>query len=68
MRNDMHNDTWLTECKRTDNKRFIRIDVKELDALRTRAALQGRMPKMEIEIGGREFVVLFEPDFQELVG
>ncbi len=67
-RNDMHNDEFLTECKRTDNERWIRLDVKELDALRKRAARQGRIPKFEVEIGGRDFVVLFDADFQELVG
>lgn len=67
-RNDMHSDTFWTECKRTDSTKFIRLDVKELDALRQRAARKGRIPKMEVEIGGREFVVLFDEDFQEMVG
>lgn len=65
-RNDMHDEQFLTECKRTDNTRYIRLDVKELDALRDRAARQGRTPKLEVEIGGREFVVLFDEDFAEL--
>jgi hypothetical protein len=67
-RNDMHSDRFLTECKRTDNKRYIRIDLKEIEALQERAAKQGRIPKFEVEIAGHEFVLLCDADFEELVG
>jgi hypothetical protein len=65
-RNDSHNEAELIECKRTDNTRYIRLDVEELDALARRAYAKGKRPVMHVEIGGREFVVLQEPDYAEL--
>jgi len=66
-RNDMHTDDFLVECKRTDNERYIRVDVKEVEALTRRAAEQGKAPAFAIEIRGREYVLLLDADFQELI-
>ncbi len=65
MRNDAHTDDMLIECKRTDNKRFIRIDVKEVEALVKRAAQQGKVGVVAIEISGCEYVLLTDADFRE---
>lgn len=65
-RNDAHTTEELVECKRTDNKAYIRIDLAELTALGTRADEQGRVPVLCIEIAGHEYVVLRDPDYQEM--
>ena len=66
MRNDMHGERYWTECKRTDNKKYIRLDVKEIEALIDRAARRGLIAKLEIEINGCEYVLLTNADFEEL--
>lgn len=66
-RNDMHTDAFWIECKRTDNKKYIRVDVQEMEALVRRAAEKGKCPVLAIEISGREYVLLLDADFQELL-
>lgn len=65
-RNDMHSDRFWIECKRTDNERYIRIDLKEVEALVKRAAEKGKTAVLAIEIKGCEYVLLQDCDFQEL--
>jgi hypothetical protein len=65
-RNDMHTDRFWVECKRTDNERYIRIDLKEVKALVKRAAEKGKTAVLALEIHGCEYVLLQDSDFQEL--
>lgn len=66
-KNDVHNDDYLFEMKRT-GKTQITIKSKDLEDLRSNATVQGRIPVMHCEIGNRRFVVLTEDDFLELSG
>lgn len=52
----------LWEMKRTDAK-TITIKATDLRDLRKNAALEGRLPVMHIELGGRRYVVIEEDDF-----
>jgi hypothetical protein len=66
-KHDAHTATELIEFKRTDNRRVIRIDLKEVQALEARAALEGRQPVVGIEMGtGDRFVLLREDDYLAL--
>jgi len=65
---DMHTDGELVECKRTDNERYIRVDLKELRALGHRADAQGKVPAFCIEVGGEDYVIHRVGDWQELRG
>jgi hypothetical protein len=52
----------LWEMKRTDS-RSITIKATDLRDLRKQASLEGRLPVMQIELGGRRYVVIEEDDF-----
>lgn len=52
----------LWEMKRTDAK-TITIKATDLRDLRKNASLEGRLPVMHIELGGRRYVVIEEEDF-----
>jgi hypothetical protein len=52
----------LWEMKRTDS-RSITIKATDLRDLRKQASLEGRLPVMHIELGGRRYVVIEEDDF-----
>ena len=52
----------LWEMKRTDT-RSITIKATDLRDLRKNASLEGRLPVMHIELGGRRYVVIEEDDF-----
>lgn len=51
--NDVRNDTFLFEMKRTDNPKQITIKAADLEKLRSNAIVQGRIPALHIEIGTR---------------
>lgn len=64
---DVRNDEWLVEHKYTAKKSFsIRQDV--LDKIHTEAVMDGRKPALGVAIGNRNYVVLFEDDWLELIG
>lgn len=58
---------FLWEMKRTDKKQ-ITIKASDLDSVRKIAWSEGRTPLFHIELAGRRYVVLEEPDFMELIG
>lgn len=66
-RNDGRTDTELVEFKRTDNRVSITLRYADLDALRRHALAESRLPVLVFELGGREWCVLPEPDYHELV-
>lgn len=66
-RNDGRTDTELVEFKRTDNRSSITLRYADLDALYRHALVESRLPVLVFELGGREWVVLPEPDYHQLV-
>lgn len=56
----------LWEMKRTDKKQ-ITIKVSDLESLRKIALTEGRTPVFHIELNGRRYVLLEEPDFLDLI-
>jgi len=66
-KNDGRTDTELVEFKRTDNRRSITLLFTDLRDLYNHAVAESRCPVLVFELGGREWVVLPEPDYHELV-
>lgn len=63
-KNDQRVDNeYLIEYKRTD-KRSITLQLSDLEALRTNALLEGRLPLMGIEIGGRDWTLIPADEFE----
>lgn len=60
------NEGFLWEMKRTDKKQ-ITIKSSDLDSVRKIAWSEGRTPVFHIELDGRRYVLLEEPDFMELI-
>lgn len=65
-KNDGRTKNELIEFKRTD-KRSITIKADDLENLITNALAEGRWPVFGIEVGGRNYVILEEADYHELV-
>jgi hypothetical protein len=57
---------FLWEMKRTDKKQ-ITIKASDLDSVRKIAWQEGRTPVFHIELAGRRYVLLEEPDFMEMI-
>jgi hypothetical protein len=66
-KNDGRTSTELVEFKRTDNRRSITLLFDDLIALYRHAVAESRRPVLVFELGGREWVVLPEPSYHELV-
>lgn len=62
---DASSTDFLVECKRTD-KQSITIKNADLVKITDEAVVEGRLPVMAIEIGGRDYVLLAEDDFMEV--
>lgn len=63
---DVRSDRMLIEAKTTANKSFSVTRVV-MDKIEKEAILDGRMPVLAVEIAGRNYVVLTEDDFDELL-
>lgn len=57
---------FLWEMKRTDAK-SISLKHSDLETVRSQAWSEGRMPILHLELCGRQYVVLEEPDFETLL-
>jgi len=66
-KNDGRTDTELVEFKRTDNRRSITLLFDDLISLWQHAVAESRLPVLVFELGGREWVVLPESSYHELV-
>ena len=62
-KNDVRSEHLLIENKLTENTKSYTIKFKDLDELRQRAILDDRLPVLQFDLGGRNFVVLTEEDF-----
>lgn len=51
-KNDVRSERYLVECKRTNNRSQITVKLSDLAQVEREAALDGRMPVMQLEIGG----------------
>lgn len=66
-KNDVRSDNLLIENKLTENTKSYSIKFKELDELRQRAILDDRLPVLQFDLGGRNFVILNEDDFLAMI-
>ncbi len=65
-KNDLHDDDFWWECKRTDGEKGITIKVVDLEDNRRNAVVNDRTPVFHLEIGEatpKRYVVLTEDDF-----
>lgn len=58
---DVRLDDYLVECKRTDAKQWTFKD-SEWEKTRRHALLDGRLPMIHLEMGGRRFLIVEEGD------
>lgn len=65
-RGDVETDRFLFECKSTENKKQITIRRLDLDLLKSRAQLSGRLPVLTFDINGDRYHILTDADFAEL--
>lgn len=56
-KNDVKDERYLYEAKRTDNVKSISIKISDVDALEAHAADESLEPVMYIEIAGRFFML-----------
>ena len=62
---DVRAKRFLFEAKRT-GKLTLTVHTRVLRTLERQAANEGRMPVLPFELGGRNYVILTEDDFEEL--
>ena len=63
----MRNAELLIENKTTDAKSFT-LKSTDLELLRCNAIVEGRVPVLQLDLGGRSYVVLLEGDFLDFYG
>ena len=61
-KNDVRTEDLLVENKYTDKKSYS-IKSEEMVKLARTAILEDRMPVLQVDLGGRSYVVLLEDDF-----
>jgi len=67
-KNDVRTHDMLIENKLTYNEKSYSIKSKELQELTQRAVLEDRLPVLQFDLGGRNYVILNEADFQMIIG
>ena len=67
-RNDVRNEDLLIENKWTGNQRQITLLAKDLESLRKHAIVEGRIPVLQFDLAGRNYVALLEGDFLDIIG
>lgn len=66
-KNDVRTEKFLIENKFTNNAKSYTVKFDELKDVVTRAVLEGRIPVLQFDLGGRQFVILVEDDFLEMI-
>jgi hypothetical protein len=66
-KNDVRNEQLLIENKTTDAKSFT-LKASDLELLRCNAIVEGRVPVLQLDLGGRCYVILLEGDFLDIYG
>ena len=67
-KNDVRNEHLLIENKTTGNRTQITLHTKDLELLRCNASVEGRVPVLQFDLAGRNYVVLHEGDFYDRLG
>ena len=67
-KNDVRSETFLIENKLTIATKSITLKNIDLIELRERAILEDRIPVLQFDLAGRNYVVLVESDFLEIIG
>jgi hypothetical protein len=65
-KNDVRTIDLLVENKFTDKKSYS-IQSQEMVKLARTAILEDRIPVLQVDLGGRSYVVLLENDFMEMI-
>lgn len=66
-KNDVRSTELLIENKLTVGKKSITLKNIDLVELRERAILEDRIPVLQFDLSGRNYVVLVEDDFLEMI-
>lgn len=66
-KNDVRSEAFLVENKLTTGTKSITIKEVDLRELRQRAIMEDRVPIFQFDLSGRNYVVLVEDDFLELI-
>jgi hypothetical protein len=66
-KNDVRNETLLIENKTTGAKSYV-LKAADLELLRCNASVEGRIPILQLDLGGRSYVILHEADFLDISG
>lgn len=66
-KNDVRSEYFLIENKLTTSVKSITLKEVDLRELRQRAILEDRIPVLQFDLSGRNYVVLVEDDFLELI-
>jgi hypothetical protein len=63
---DVRTDKYLIEHKYTGNKKSLSIKKEWLDKVEKEAIQDSKMPVLAFHLGGRDYFILTEDDFEEL--
>lgn len=66
-KNDVRSSELLVECKLTENLKTYTLKFSDLRELEVRAIQEDRMPVLQFDLGGRQYVVLTQDDFLGLI-
>ena len=66
-KNDVRSIEFLIENKLTTGTKSITLKSLDLKELRERAILEDRVPVLQFDLAGRNYVVLVEDDFLEMI-
>lgn len=66
-KNDVRSEHFLIENKLTTSVKSITLKEVDLRELRQRAILEDRVPVLQFDLSGRNYVVLVEDDFLSMV-
>lgn len=66
-KNDVRSEAFLVENKLTTSVKSITLKEVDLRELRQRAIVEDRVPVLQFDLAGRNYVVLVEDDFLGLI-
>lgn len=62
-KNDVRSENLLLECKLTENLKTYTVKYSDLRELEIRAIQEDRLPVLQFDIAGRQYVILTQDDF-----
>lgn len=66
-KNDVRSENLLIECKLTENMKSYTIKYVDLRELEVRAITEDRLPVLQFDLAGKQYVVLTQEDFLGLI-